>query len=111
MTHNGWTNCETWLMWSHMSNDGHWYNRMHEIANETLDEDSTIGDLASALRDMMSDDIYENVTTDLPIVYDMINYVLEDVNWHEIAKALDDEKKEEYDRMLNERDGTYQIRS
>lgn len=95
MTHNGWTNYETWLFWSHMVNDQWWYNEIHRITDEHCDDDVTVSDLADALRDFINDEIYGSVTIKIPILGDIIETVFEAVNWREIAETLIEEKKPE----------------
>lgn len=97
MTHNGWANYETWLFWSHISNDGWWYEEMHRITKEHLNSEDSIHDLADALRDFMNDEIYVHTTCDLPIVFDMIEACFSEVRWREIAENLLDDYKSETD--------------
>lgn len=97
MTHNGWENYETWLFWSHMSNDGYWYNEMHRLTRKCLDEDDAIYDLANHLEAMMRDEIYIGFSSDLPILTDIVESVISEVRWREIAENLLDDYKPETD--------------
>jgi hypothetical protein len=94
LTHNGWTNYETWLFWAHMTNDQHWYNEMHRITADYNDEDSTSSDLAEALSNFMDDEIYGQLEIRVPILIDLIETTIAKVNWEEIADALIEERKE-----------------
>jgi len=91
MTHNGWANYETWLFWSHMSNDGYWYEEMHRITKEHLEVEDAVSELGYALRDFMNDEIHVHTKCDLPIVFDMIEACFSEVRWREIAENLLDD--------------------
>lgn len=93
-SYNGWTNWATWNVNLWLNNDYGLYTAMVELTQEA--DDVTI----------LADDIQQWVDGWKPEVLvtgmwsDLITYVLQDVNWLEIAQALweaerDDEEQED----------------
>jgi hypothetical protein len=79
-TYNGWTNRATWLV-------NLWVgNNLAEYAKDALDQNMTAYDAEQYLKD---DHWLEDVA-EFGFISDLVNEVLDQVNWQEIAKAANE---------------------
>jgi hypothetical protein len=95
MAYNGWTNYETWCVKLHMDNDEgsqrYWERQAQEAVRDFEGPDGCIPVLADWLEDWHQEDM-PKVTG---VYADLLNASLSEVNWHEIARNLVEEYREE----------------
>lgn len=97
MTYNGWTNWETWMVFSHLSNDERMYEDMREIVSGYVPgygymQSTGIRSRAEELRGYVWDIVTESETVNTTgIVGDLISaafYDWDGVNWVEIVENV-----------------------
>jgi hypothetical protein len=88
MTHEGWTNYETWAVALWVDNDEGLYTERKRLVRR---HDDDAGDCASALKEWITD-----MTPDMGATLwaDLLQSALSEVNWHELAETWIAESKE-----------------
>jgi len=106
--HQGWTNYETWCVKLWLDNDEGSYDYWREQTREAWqDAPSNVfmdgpdkrdrevqSALASQLKDHFDDSTDQLEGLNDTVYADLLNAALSEVNWHEIAKALIDDERE-----------------
>lgn len=96
MSYQGWTNYGTWCIHLWISNEEPVYRYWNELAQKILDEHEYP---KAHLRDALKDQ-FEDAMPPLEGMWsDLMTNTLEEVNWHEIAEALLEDKQP---RNMNE---------
>lgn len=87
MTHNGWTNRETWLMAAWLANDEVAYNDTRAMADEArrhADGDRILAALTDKIRGYAMMYLFDSDD----LIADLVDAALCHVNWREIAEGV-----------------------
>ena len=88
MTHNGWTNRETWLMAAWLANDEAAYSDTQAMADEartrSADEDRVLAELTDKIRGYAMMYLFDGGD----LIADLVDAALCHVNWREIAEGV-----------------------
>lgn len=90
MTHNGWTNYETWVVKLRMDDSESLQRYYRELAKSK----STAADIAKVIKD---EHMNASPTRKSDVYSDLLQSALNRVDWHEIAQALREEYNYEGD--------------
>ena len=82
-THNGWTNYETWLVVSWLTNDEHELEILEEVAHGS----NHLWEKAEMLKDMVLDNNPMDDQHRVGMYRDLLYASIERVNWREIIEA------------------------
>lgn len=85
MTHNGWTNYETWVTALWIDNDPGTYYAAREVVREHPDDYCA----AQALEDFLTEDMPDLSGT---LWGDLLSSAVEEINWGEIIETYRDEE-------------------
>ena len=98
--YNGWTNYATWLVNLHF--DGlDFTDDIEDGVFDDMDTDEIRCHVASWIQELVESHLDEVVNTDNTFVTDLINFTIDEVDWHDIADHyVDDIKDELKDREL-----------
>ena len=101
MSHNGYTNYETWAVHLWLTNDEATYNFCCSLAADALQDAETCPHVREGIWQpeeaptyLLSDRLKEYVQEGSPLANapsmysDLLNAALSEVNWHEIAEAF-----------------------
>lgn len=93
--YNGWTNYETWLAYTWISNEDssnrYWQERARELNEENgNDVDETERQLAEYLEIWLNDEIVEVLPED-GLLNDLLTSAASEIDWREIAEHIADE--------------------
>jgi hexokinase len=94
-SYNGWTNYETWCVKLHMDNDESLQRCYEQATRQAIrdfeEPDRCVGFLADRIEDW-----HKEAMPEVQGVFcDLLNASLSEVNWHEIARNLVEEYREE----------------
>ena len=100
--YNGWANFETWNAALWLSNDycdaKHWNERAEDLAQTADGIDELTGKLADELETQ-----FDDLAAELPVTgffADVVNASLREVNWHEIARHMVEDRLEELTKII-----------
>lgn len=94
MTHEGWTNYETWIVNLFISNDREHYETVRGLARDMGREHGAV-DGGHALASHLEEYFKERVPPLLPPFGDMLRSALANVEWREIGNAWVTDELEE----------------
>lgn len=92
--YNGYTNKPTWQIMSWINNDQVLYFHFNEILSKMIVDAPTgklVIDFANYIKNCITyDNVFNNIAQSSPIA-DILNYVIDIINWEEIAEHLIDD--------------------
>lgn len=88
MSYNGWSNKPTWQVMLWIDNT----EGMREAAQEAIrNSGEDLYSQEQAAREFVEEAMLNNITSKSSLASDMLSYVLSEVNWEEVVRALEEE--------------------